>query len=95
MPEIDHLTGPSGGFELDVVEREATPRPLLELGIHLRGSGLSLSDTVFVLDSFGVVRCHTTVHNRVRKAALQPADGKSPTHIAVDETVIRLNDDRY
>jgi transposase-like protein len=31
----------------------------------------------------------------VRKAELQPAEGKSPDHVAVDETVIQLNDQRY
>ena len=63
MPEIDRLTGPSGGFELDFVEREATPQPLMKLSIHLHAAGLSLSDTVSVLDSFGVDRCRSTVHN--------------------------------
>jgi transposase-like protein len=35
------------------------------------------------------------VHNWVQKAGLQPAGGKSPNHVALDETVIQLNDQRF
>jgi putative transposase len=31
----------------------------------------------------------------VQKADLPPADRKDPNHVAVDETVIQLNDQRY
>jgi len=95
MAEIDRLNVPSEGFELDFVEREATPEPLMKLSIHLHAAGLSLSDTVSVLDNFGVDRCRTTVHNWLRKADLQPEEGKSPNRVAMDETVIHLNDERY
>jgi len=44
---------------------------------------------------FGVQRARSTVHNWVHKAGLQPEDGRSPNHVADDETVIRLNDERY
>ena len=37
----------------------------------------------------------STVHNWVHKADLQPDSGKNPDHVAVDETVIRLNDEQY
>jgi transposase-like protein len=95
MPEIDRLGGSSDCIELDFVEREATPEPLMRLSIHLHAAGLSLSDTVRVLDNFGVQRARSTVHNWVQKADLQPEDGKSPNHVALDETVIQLNDQRY
>jgi len=94
LPEIDRLTEFSGGFELNFAEREATPEPLMKLSIRLHTAGLSLSDTVSILDSFGVDRCRTTVHNWIRRADLQPEDGRSPNHVAVDETVIRLNTER-
>ena len=55
----------------------------------------SVSDTVSVLEQFGVERCRSTVHNWVQKANLQPTDGKQPNPVAVDETVIRLNDQQY
>ena len=88
MQEPDRLTGASDWLELDFVEREATPEPAMELGIQLHLAGLSLSDTVSVLESVGVQRCRTTVHNWIQKADLQPADGCDPDHVAVDETMI-------
>ncbi|MFB9826238.1 IS6 family transposase, partial [Halobaculum roseum] len=89
------LDGGSDCFELDFVEREATPEPAMKLGIRLHLAGLSLSDTVSILDRLGVDRCRTTVHNWVQKADLQPLDGANPDHVAVDETVIQLNDQRF
>jgi len=56
---------------------------------------LSLSNTVSILEVFGVERARSTVHNWVHKAGLQPDDGRNPTHVAVDETVIRLNGEQY
>ena len=44
---------------------------------------------------FGVDRVRSTVHNWVHKADLQPKTGRNPNHVAVDETVIQLNDEQY
>jgi len=44
---------------------------------------------------FGVERARSTVHNWVQKADLQTEEGRSPDHVAVDKTVIRLNDEQY
>ena len=95
MPENARLNGRLDRIELDFVEREATPRLLMKLSIQLHLAGLSLSNTVSILEIFGVERARSTVHNWVHKADLQPADGRSPNHVAVDETVIRLNDEQY
>ena len=95
MPEPSRLTECSDFPELEFVEREATPEPAMKLGIQLHLAGLSLSDTVSVLDGLGVERCRSTVHNWVQKANLQPAEGYNPDYVAVDETVIRVNDQRY
>ncbi|WP_323677925.1 IS6 family transposase [Halorubellus sp. PRR65] len=95
MPENAVLNGRLDDIELGFVEREATPEPLMQLSIHLHLSGLSLSNTVSILELFGVDRVKSTVHNWVHKAELQPEDGHSPDHVAVDETVIRLNDEQY
>jgi transposase-like protein len=95
MPEITRLVGRIGCFELDFVEREATPEPAMKLGIQLHLAGLSLSNTILVLDMLGVDRCRSTVHNWVQKADLQPAGGADPDHVAVDETVIQLNNERF
>jgi transposase-like protein len=67
----------------------------MKLGIRLHLAGLSLSNTISVLDRLGVERCRSTVHNWIQKADLQPLDDVNPDHVAVDETVIQLNDERY
>ena len=95
MPENTRLSGSIDQIELGFVEREATPRLLMKLGIQLHLAGLSLSNTISVLEIFGVERARSTVHNWVHKAELQPDHGRNPDHVAVDETVIRLNDEQY
>lgn len=40
MPEITRFTGGSDWIDLDFVERERTPEPLMKLGIQLRVAGL-------------------------------------------------------
>ncbi|EMA53454.1 IS240-type transposase (ISH102) [Halococcus salifodinae DSM 8989] len=67
----------------------------MKQSIQLHLAGLSLSNTVSILDVFGVSRARSTIHNWVHKAELQPESGKTPDHVAVDETVIRLDDERY
>ncbi len=95
MQEIDRLIESSGGIQVDFVEREATPRELIRLSIRLHLAELPLLNTVFVLERFGVERTRSTVHNWVQKAELQPTGGKQPDHAALNETVIRLDDQRY
>jgi len=95
MLENGRLNGIIDQIELGFVEREATPEFLMRLSIQLHLSGLSLSNTVRVLEVFGVQRARSTVHNWVHKADLQPESGKKPDHVAVDETVIQLNDEQY
>ena len=95
MPENARLSGCLGDTALEIVEREATPRLLMKLSIQLHLAGFSLSNTVSVLEIFGVERARSTVHNWVHKADLQPESGKNPDHVAVDETVIQLNDEQY
>ncbi|SMP18299.1 IS6 family transposase [Halobellus salinus] len=95
MTENDRLNGCLNEIELEFVEREATPRLLMKLGIQLHLASLSLSNTIFVLEIFGVSRARSTVHNWVHKADLQPESGRNPDHVAVDETVIQLNSKQY
>ncbi|CCQ35713.1 ISH14-type transposase ISNamo10 [Natronomonas moolapensis 8.8.11] len=95
MPENDRLNGYLDEIDLEFVEREATPKFLMKLSIQLHLAGLSLSNTVSILEIFGVERARSTVHNWVHKADLQPQSGRCPDHIAVDETVIQLNDEQY
>jgi len=95
MSKNARLNGCLDEIELGFVEREATPRLLMKLSIQLHLAGLSLSNTVSLLEIFGVERARSTVHNWVHKADLQPESGRCPDHVAVDETVIRLNDEQY
>lgn len=95
MPKNARLNGGSDAFELGFVEREQTPRELMRLSIELHTAGLSLSDTVSVLEKFGINRCRSTVHNWVQKADLQPTGTRSWNYVAFDETVIQLGTERY
>ena len=91
MPENDRLSGCLDEINVDFVEREATPKLLMKLSMQLHLAGLSLPNTVSFLEVFGVDQVRSTVH----KADLQPESGRSPNHVAVDDTVIRLDDEQY
>lgn len=76
MPEFDRLNDSTDWIDLEFVERERTPRELIETGIRYHLAGLSLSNTVTLLEDLGVERSRVAVHNWVQKAELQPADGE-------------------
>ncbi len=95
MSKNARLNGCLDEIELGFVEREATAQFLMKLGIQLHLDGLSLSNTVSILEIFGVERARSTVHNWVHKADLQPESGRCPDHVAVDEIVIQLNGEQY
>jgi hypothetical protein len=56
MPENDHINGRLDEIELGFVEREAPLELLMKLGIQLHLTGQSLSNTVSILEIFGVER---------------------------------------
>ncbi|WP_394348257.1 IS6 family transposase [Natrinema pallidum] len=95
MPKTHRLSGCSDWIDLSFVERERTPCQLMELGIRLHLAGLSLSNTIQELERFGVDRSRKAVHDWVQKADLQPATDATPNHVALDETVIQIDDHRY
>ena len=95
MPENERLGGCTSWIDLEFVERERTPPEIVEMGIHLHVAGLSLSNTKQILEKLGVGRSRTAIHNWVQKADLQPSSDGSPNRIAVDETVIQVNDQRH
>ncbi|WP_049986427.1 IS6 family transposase [Halobellus rufus] len=95
MPEIARLSGRTDWIDLDFVERQRTPERAMKLGIQLQLAGLSLSNTVSILEELGVKRSRKAIHDWVQKADLQPTEGRSPNHVAVDETVIRINDQQF
>ncbi|EMA16159.1 transposase [Haloarcula amylolytica JCM 13557] len=92
MPEIARLSGNLDWIDLDFVERERTPERAMKLGIQMHIAGLSLSNTISILDELGVQRSRKAVHDWVHKADLQPDSGESPNQVALDESVIRSND---
>jgi putative transposase len=95
MAEIARLSGVRDWIDLEFVERERTPEPAMALGIQTHVAGLSLSNTVELLDSLGVQRSRKAIHDWVQKADLQPKSGRTPNQIALDETVIRINDQQF
>jgi transposase-like protein len=95
MSESNRLAGCTEWIDLEFVERERTPRQAIEVGIQLHLSGPSLSNTKQRLEKLGVERSHTAIHNWVQKADLQPTSDGDPNQIALDEPIIRINDDRH
>ena len=95
MPEFERLSGCTSCIDLEFVERERTPREIIEAGLQLHVADLSLTNTKQFLDNFGVERSRTAIHNWVQKADVQPSSDAEPNHIAVDEAVIRINDERH
>ena len=65
MSESDRLNGCTEWIDLDFVERERTPRELIEKGIRHHLAELSLSNTVILHEDLGVKRSRTAVHNWV------------------------------
>jgi len=47
------------------------------------------------LEKLDVERSWTAIHNWIQKADLQPADGANPNRVAVDETAIQFDSDRF
>ena len=94
MPEIDRLSGSTDWIDLEFVQRERTPERIIEVGIQLHLAGLSLSNTKQHLEKLGVERSRTAIHNWVQKPDVQPTSNAAPDHIAVDETVVQVNDER-
>ncbi len=95
MPEITRYSGSSDWIGLDFVEHERSPRRLMELGTRLHLAILSLLDIVSEFEKSGVQRSRKAIHEWVQKADLQPVSAKEPTQIALDETVIRIDDQQY
>jgi len=92
---IRRLNGSTEWIDLEVVERERTPEQVSEVDIQLRIAGLSLSNTKQYVDGLGVEGNGPAIHNWIQKADLQPVGGGVPNQIAVDETVIRITDERH
>jgi len=64
----------------------------MNLGIQFHLTGLSLSETVSILDNFGIDRCRSAVHNWVQKADFEPRVGRQPEQIVLSSCILRRND---
>lgn len=94
---IDKNVGLSGFFDeigLEFVERVATPQLLTKFNIQLYLSELSLPDTTLFLEIFDAQGVGSTVYNRVQKTNVQPQRGRQSDQVAIDESVIQLDDQR-
>lgn len=81
--------------DLEFVERERTREQTIEVGIQLHFLNLSLSNNKQYLERFDVGWSRTAINNRAQKADLQSAGNEAPNQIQVDETMIRINDERH
>lgn len=86
MPKPTRLNKFSSGFALGLVERETTPELTVKLGIQLYAAGLSLADTESGLAGWMLIDVGAPPQLGT-ETGLQPVSGKSPNHVAVNETV--------
>lgn len=93
--EIERLGGRTSWINLDFVERERKPCEIIGVDIQLHVVDLSLLNTRKKFYKLGVKRSRTAIHNWVQKADVQPGSVTEPNHIAVNETVIPINDQRH
>ncbi|WP_080505289.1 IS6 family transposase [Halorubrum aethiopicum] len=95
MAGIARLSGCIEWIDLDFVERQRAPERAMKLGIQFQLTGLSLSNTASLLKELGVERSCKAIHDWIQKAGLQPTEGRRPNQVAIDETVIRINDQQF
>lgn len=95
MSKTDRLDRDTGWIDLSFVERERTPPAIIEKAIRHHLAGLSLANTVILLEDFEITRSRTAIHYGVQKAGLELESGRTPDRIALDQTVIRVNDEQY
>jgi len=67
----------------------------MELAINLHLGGLFLSNIVSILGRSGFDGTRSTLHDEVQKVALEPRGGRYPAQNALDETVIKVNGERF
>ena len=95
IAEIDRLSGSPDGIDLSFPERERTPEGIVEVGIQLDVILSSLSYTKKYYETSGVHHIRTAIHDWMHETTLHPATDAEPNYIAVDETVIQVDDQRH
>jgi hypothetical protein len=76
----------------DVWENERTPTPVRRFGVRLHTAGLSIRETVAILELFGVDRSHGAVWNWVHALSEAQSDPPtaSPSQVALTRNRSRL-----
>jgi len=76
----------------DVWENARTPTPVRRFGVRLHAAGLSIRETVAILELLGVDRSHGAVWNWVHTLSEAQCDPRtaSPSRVAVDEKQIEV-----
>jgi len=54
-----------------------------------------LSNAIECLKDLGFQRSRKAIHDWMQKGDLQPESGREPNEVAVDETVILINDQQF
>ncbi|KZX49936.1 IS6 family transposase [Haloarcula sp. K1] len=80
----------------DVWENERTPTPVRRFGVRLHTAGLSIRETVAILDLLGVDRSHGAVWNWVHTLSEAQSDPPTaePSRVAVDEKQIEVDGEK-
>ena len=81
----------------DVWENERAPTPIRRFGVHLHTVGLSIMETVAILELLGVQRSHGAIWQWVHRLADSDSDPPTvtPSRVAVDDTAVQIGTDWY
>ena len=80
----------------DVWENELTPTPVRRFGVGLHTAGMSIRETVAILELLGVDRSHGAVWNWVHTLSEAQSDPPTatPSRVAVDEKQIEVDGEK-
>ena len=88
MPLSDLFSDALGATDTDCWDRERTANALTGVAVRLHSAGLSLRETVAILDLLDVDRSHGAVWDWTHRLADYQDD--PPRRVAVDETAIQI-----
>ena len=92
MPLNDLLDETLEAADTDCWDRERTATPLRAFAVRLHSAGLSLRETMAILDFLDVDRSHGAVWDWTHRLADDQDDPprSAPRRVAVDETAIQI-----
>jgi len=87
MAEITRLTGCADWIALNFIDRQRTPERTMNLGVRLQLAGMSLSNTVELLDALDIQRSSSVeilgelhFHRIIRRDEALPEVADSPVY---------------